>query len=80
MARRRLRLVFGPGLVTEPVIWRLGREFEITTNVRRAEVSRDSGWVLLELTGEPEVLDDGISFLTSLGVAVEPAEGDMVDK
>ena len=78
MARRRLKLIFGPSLVKEPVIYQLGRKFEIVTNIRRADVTRDQGWVLLEVTGEPEELDRGVEYLESMGVKVEPAEGVLV--
>ncbi|HEY1420996.1 MAG TPA: NIL domain-containing protein [Candidatus Dormibacteraeota bacterium] len=79
MGRRRLKLIFGSALVKEPVIYQLGRKFEIVTNIRRADVSRDQGWVLLELTGEPDELDKGVAYLESRGVTVEPAEGDLVE-
>jgi len=79
MARRRLKLIFGPSLVKEPVIYQLGRKFEIVTNIRRADVTKDQGWVLLEVSGEPEELDRGVEFLESKGVKVEPAEGDLVE-
>ena len=78
MARRRLKLIFGPALVKEPVIYQLGRKFEIVTNIRRADVTGDAGWVLLEVTGEPDELDKGVEYLESRGVRVEPAEGDLV--
>ena len=79
MARRRVKLVFGRDLVTEPVIYQLGKQFEIVTNIRRADVTRDEGWVLLELTGEPDELGRGIEYLESRGVRVDPAEGDLVE-
>jgi L-aspartate semialdehyde sulfurtransferase ferredoxin len=79
MARRRLKLIFGPSLVKEPVIYQLGRKFEIVTNIRRADVTKDQGWVLLEVSGDPEELDRGVEFLESKGVKVEPAEGDLVE-
>jgi hypothetical protein len=79
MGRRRLKLIFGPDMVKEPVIYQLGKKFEIVTNIRRADVTRDQGWVLLEISGEPEELDRGVSFLESCGVKVEQAEGDLVE-
>jgi len=79
MGRRRLKLIFGSALVKEPVIYQLGRKFEIVTNIRRADVSKDHGWVLLEVSGEPEELDRGVAYLESRGVTVEPAEGDLVE-
>lgn len=79
MARRRLKLIFGPSLVKEPVIYQLGKQFAIVTNIRRADVARDQGWVLLEISGEPDELERGVAYLESRGVKVEPAEGDVVE-
>jgi ABC-type methionine transport system ATPase subunit len=79
MGRRRLKLIFGPDMVKEPVIYQLGKKFEIVTNIRRADVTRDQGWVLLEISGEAEELDRGVSYLESCGVKVEQAEGDLVE-
>ena len=79
MGRRRLKLIFGPDMVKEPVIYQLGKKFEIVTNIRRADVTRDQGWVLLEISGDAEELDRGVSYLESCGVKVEPAEGDLVE-
>ncbi|TMC00398.1 MAG: hypothetical protein E6J40_02100 [Chloroflexi bacterium] len=50
----------------------------MVTNIRRADVTGDAGWVLLEVTGEPDELDKGVEYLESRGVRVEPAEGDLV--
>jgi hypothetical protein len=65
--------------VTEPVIYQLGKQFAIVTNIRRADVTRDQGWVLLEIIGEPDELERGVEYLESRGVKVEPAEGDVVE-
>lgn len=64
--------------MTEPVIYELGRSYDVVTNIRRADISHDQGWVLLEMSGEPEALDRGVAYLESRGVRVDPAEGDLV--
>jgi L-aspartate semialdehyde sulfurtransferase ferredoxin len=79
MARRRVRLIFGKDLVTEPVIYHLGKNYDVVTNIRRADVTREEGWVVLEMTGDPDELDRGVSYLESRGVRVEPVEGDVVE-
>jgi hypothetical protein len=79
VSRRRLKLIFGRALVTEPVIYQLGKQFEIITNIRRADVTGEQGWVLLEITGEPDELERGVAYLESRGVTIEPAEGDVVE-
>jgi L-aspartate semialdehyde sulfurtransferase ferredoxin len=77
--RRRVRLIFGRDLVTEPVIYHLGKNYEIVTNIRRADVTREEGWVVLEMIGEAEELDRGVLYLESRGVRVEPVEGDVIE-
>ena len=79
MARRRVRLIFGRDLVTEPVIYHLGKNYEVVTNIRRADVTREEGWVVLEMTGDPDELDRGVLYLESRGGRVEPVEGDVVE-
>jgi ABC-type methionine transport system ATPase subunit len=79
VTRRRVRLVFSRDLVTEPVIHTLGHRFEIVTNIRRADVTADEGWVVLELMGDADELERGISYLGERGVKVEPVEGDLVE-
>ncbi|GAC1614575.1 MAG: hypothetical protein NVS9B1_24090 [Candidatus Dormibacteraceae bacterium] len=65
--------------MTEPVIYHLGKKYDIVTNIRRADVTHDEGWVMLEMNGEPDELDRGVAFLESRGVRVEPAAGDLVE-
>ena len=36
MAKRRVRFTFPTPLVTQPVIYNLGHDFKIVTNIRRA--------------------------------------------
>ena len=61
------------------MIYELGQRFQIVTNIRRADVKGDEGWVLLELLGEPDELERGIDYMTERGVRVDPAEGDLVE-
>ena len=48
MGRQRVKFSFPADMVKEPVIYRLGRDFEIVTNIRRADVREDIGWVILD--------------------------------
>ena len=74
MSKRRLKLVFPPELIREPVIYQLGKQFKIVTNILRANVEIDKGWVTLELEGDGEKINLAVSWLTSKGVSVEAAE------
>ena len=56
-------------MVTEPVIYNLGKDFEIETNIRRADVREDTGWVILELKGTEEEIEKGLNWVASKGVS-----------
>jgi hypothetical protein len=79
MATVRYKFTFPTDLIQEPIIWKLGREFELVTNIRRANVVEDSGWVILELDGERDEIDKGVSWVTTRGVRVDPVPGDVLD-
>jgi hypothetical protein len=72
--KQRLWLMFPTKLVTRPILWELGKKFEIVTNVRQASVTDDIGLVSLSLEGDREELKKAITWLESLGVKVEPVE------
>lgn len=77
MARRRVKLSFSPQMVSEPVIHEMGTRFPVVTNIRRADVTRDEGWVVLEVDGELEEIDRALSFASERGVRVDPVEGEL---
>lgn len=78
-AKRRLRFTFPPTLIQEPLIWSLGHQFRVVTNIRRANVTEDQGWVVLELEGEEEEIKRGIDWVTAKGVRVDPVPGNALE-
>ncbi len=78
MAKRRIRLFFPNHLVTEPVVYEMGRQFEVVTNIRGGEILADSGWLYIELTGEDDEIDRAIEWALDRGVRVDPVEGDII--
>ena len=79
MAKRRAKFTFPTDLITRPVIFDLGRNFQLVTNIRRADVREDVGWVILELEGEAGEIEKGLDWVTSVGVRVDPVSGDVVE-
>ena len=79
MSKKRIRFTFPTGLITQPVIFDLGHNFQIVTNIRRADVREDMGWVILELEGEDEEIEKGLDWVTSMGVRIDPVDGDVVE-
>ena len=64
-------------LIREPIIYNLGEQFNVITNIQSADIAEDRGWVILELEGEPEDIEEGIAWVTSRGMRVEPAGEDI---
>jgi ABC-type methionine transport system ATPase subunit len=79
MARQRIKFTFPQELIKEPLIYELGKQFNVVTNIRRADVTADRGWVILELDGDLAEIEKGISWVASKGVRVDPVEGDLVE-
>ena len=76
---QRIRFTFTGLLIKEPVIYRLGHDYNVVTNIRRADVQENVGWVILELEGEDAEIDRGLEWVRSLGVRVDPVLGDVVE-
>ncbi|HJP40579.1 MAG TPA: NIL domain-containing protein [Dehalococcoidia bacterium] len=79
MAVKRVRFTFPEQLIKDPVIYLLGRQFQVRTNVRMADVDEKTGWVILELEGEPDEIERSISWAQEKGVRVDPITGDVVE-
>jgi ABC-type methionine transport system ATPase subunit len=79
MAKRQVMFTFPRKLIKEPIIYQLSRKFEVVTNIRRADVSEDRGWVVLELEGDDKEIDAGINWVKETGVRVDPIVGDIVE-
>lgn len=75
----RLYLSFPERLVGKPLIYEVVKRFDVVPNIRRANVESHSGWVILELSGDPDRLDDAIEYFRSAGVEVNRMEGDVLE-
>ena len=76
---QRVRLTFLDRLIKEPVVYQLGKKFDIVTNIRRADIQEGIGWVILELEGDDAEIDRGLDWARTVGVRVDPALGDLVE-
>ena len=79
MAMKRVKFTFPTQLIKDPLIYQLGHKFQVVTNIRRADVREDMGWVILELDGEEEEIDRSIAWITSEGVRTDPVGGDVIE-
>jgi len=63
--------------MTEPIIYNLGQQFRLVTNIRRADLTENEGYIALELDGKEEDIEAGIAWATSKGVRVDPANDEV---
>jgi hypothetical protein len=76
MARQRMKLTLPPDLMNTPLVYTMGKQFQVVTNIRRANVSGDRGWVVLEISGNDDEIERAIDWAKNQGVHIEPDEGD----
>ncbi len=79
MAKKQVMFTFPQELIKEPIIYNLGQQFKVVTNIRRADVSENKGWVVLELVGAEKDIERGIAWVATKGVRVDPVIGDIVE-
>jgi ABC-type methionine transport system ATPase subunit len=79
MTIQKVRFTFLDRLIKEPIIYQVGRDFEVVTDIRRADIQEGIGWVMLELEGEQPAIDAALDWVRSMGVRVDPAVGDVVE-
>jgi len=79
IGKQRVKFTFPTGLVPKPIIYELGQKFLVVTNIRRADVREDMGWVVLELEGDDAEIVRGIDWVGSLGVRIDPVAGDIIE-
>jgi len=78
MAKKRLVLTFPPEVVERPVVALMVKEFDVITNILRAEIHEgEVGRMLVEMEGPGRLLNEGVKYLEDLGVQVEEAIKDI---
>ncbi len=79
MAKKQVMFTFPQDLIKEPIIYNLALQFKVVTNIRRADITESKGWVVLELEGDGAAIEQGLAWVTSKGVRVDPVVGDIVE-
>ena len=75
----RFHVRFPEDKVKEPIIYQIGHEFKVVTNVRRADVRETTGWMDLELTGDTAEIERAIDGFRAKGCVVDPIELNVVE-
>jgi len=74
MARRKVFLTFPQTLVKEPILWRIGQEYQVVTNIRGASITEEVALLAIMLEGQSDDIDKALEYLVEKGVKVESLE------
>ncbi len=79
MAHLRFHIRFPEDKIREPIIYQIGREFNVVTDVRRADVREATGWADVEFSGDIAEIERAIAGLRTKGCVVDPIELNVVE-
>jgi hypothetical protein len=74
MALQRWNLTFNQQMSNQPIIYNIGKNFDLVTNIEKANISEEAGWAQVAFIGEPEEIQRAIANLNTMGVFVSPIE------
>ena len=79
MPIKRVKFTYEQEMIKEPIISMLSKDFDLVTNIRRADVREDMGWVVLEIEGEENEIQKALDWVSTKSVRVDPISGDVVE-
>ena len=79
LASLKFRISFPEDKIKEPIIYQIGKEYKIVTNIRKADVNEKTGWVDLELTGDAKEIERAVQGMKKKGVKVDPIERNIIE-
>jgi ABC-type methionine transport system ATPase subunit len=65
-----LLLNYPPALVSRPVVASLVSKFQLEVNILRAQVTREEGWLIVEIRGDPQQISAAKAWLIKEGIEV----------
>ncbi|MCL4321689.1 MAG: FeS-binding protein [Deltaproteobacteria bacterium] len=77
--KKKFYLNYPQEAIKEPLIYLVGKNYNVITNIRSASISNDIGIIAIEIEGEPREIEKAVKFLESKGVTVEPIVLDVVE-
>jgi ABC-type methionine transport system ATPase subunit len=70
MTKLRIKLNYEEELIKEPILSEMVKKFNVDFNVRRADINEAGGWVIIEMIGNADNVDQAIEWLNKLGVGI----------
>ena len=79
MASLKVHITFPEERIKEPIIYQIGHEYKVVTNIRRADVTEKTGWIDVELVGDAVEIDRAVAALKRKGVKVDLIERNIIE-
>jgi len=78
MVSKRIVLKFPHKLVDQPIVFKLVKDYDLVFNILQAKITpKEEGLMVLELNGTKENYAQGMKYLASVGVNVQPLSQDV---
>ena len=74
MAEVDINLTVNGDSVTEPWLWRISKEFNVSVNIIKASIDTDFGWVHVRLAGPIEEIQRATAWLMTTGMHVDAVQ------
>ncbi len=74
MAVERYNLTFSRQMANQPIIYNLGKKYNLVTVIERANVSEEAGWMQVALSGDADEIRRALADLNGVGVFITPLE------
>jgi len=79
MISKRIVLHFPHRLVDQPIVYKLVKDYNLKFNILKAYVTpQEEGLMVLELSGDEKDFNQGIEYLDSCGVRIQPLSQDVI--
>jgi len=72
--KRRVKLTYPSSLQDQPVLYRLIKDFDLATNIRRASVGAAEAWLIVDIEGETSAIDKALGWAAEQGLVVSPTD------
>ena len=79
MAKLRFHIRYPEERIPDPILYQIGKEIQVVTSIRRADIRETTGWLDVEFTGEVDEIDRAIEGLRQKGCIVDPIELNVVE-
>ena len=73
---RKVYCTFPKEMIKEPLLYNLGKNFNVIPNIRGASITDEVGLVYLELEGEQSEVEKALDYLRSRKVRVDEVASD----